>query len=466
MNVKIIWSNFLNSIKTEMNPLSFETWFKNTELYEYSNGVCKIIVPMAMYKKHLTTKYYDLIVNNLSNVVGDNVDIEFYTQEEIDYLKNNQEDNNPISPMYTQNNKETNTIHHFENTNFCSNLNKKFTFENFIVGNTNKFAQAAALEVAENPGVLYNPLFIYGNSGLGKTHLMHAIGNYITEHSSKKVLYVTSDQFITDFLGINKKDEYGKNFDYVSYFKNKYRNVDVLIVDDIQFFQSAPQTQNEFFNTFTKLYDENKQIIISSDRSPDDLKSLEDRLRTRFCWGLTADIFPPDFELRVAIIKKKIIGESINKNIPDDVIEYIASNVGSDVRHLEGSITRLLAYSTIMGGAEITLDLAVDVLKDFVNKGYSEKNSVNRIQRIVAEYFQVSVEDLKSKKRSSNLAFPRQVAMYLCRKLTNESFPKIGIDFGGKDHSTVMHSVEKIEKEVLTNKELANIIEKLKKEIV
>ena len=449
-----------------MNPLSFETWFKNTELYEYSNGVCKIIVPMAMYKKHLTTKYYDLIVNNLSNVVGDNVDIEFYTQEEIDYLKNNQEDNNPISPMYTQNNKETNTIHHFENTNFCSNLNKKFTFENFIVGNTNKFAQAAALEVAENPGVLYNPLFIYGNSGLGKTHLMHAIGNYITEHSSKKVLYVTSDQFITDFLGINKKDEYGKNFDYVSYFKNKYRNVDVLIVDDIQFFQSAPQTQNEFFNTFTKLYDENKQIIISSDRSPDDLKSLEDRLRTRFCWGLTADIFPPDFELRVAIIKKKIIGESINKNIPDDVIEYIASNVGSDVRHLEGSITRLLAYSTIIGGAEITLDLAVDVLKDFVNKGYSEKNSVNRIQRIVAEYFQVSVEDLKSKKRSSNLAFPRQVAMYLCRKLTNESFPKIGIDFGGKDHSTVMHSVEKIEKEVLTNKELANIIEKLKKEIV
>ena len=449
-----------------MNPLSFETWFKNTELYEYSNGVCKIIVPMAMYKKHLTTKYYDLIVNNLSNVVGDNVDIEFYTQEEIDDLKNNQEDNNPISPMYTQNNKETNTIHHFENTNFCSNLNKKFTFENFIVGNTNKFAQAAALEVAENPGVLYNPLFIYGNSGLGKTHLMHAIGNYITEHSSKKVLYVTSDQFITDFLGINKKDEYGKKFDYVSYFKNKYRSVDVLIVDDIQFFQSAPQTQNEFFNTFTKLYDENKQIIISSDRSPDDLKSLEDRLRTRFCWGLTADIFPPDFELRVAIIKKKIIGESINKNIPDDVIEYIASNVGSDVRHLEGSITRLLAYSTIMGGAEITLDLAVDVLKDFVNKGYSEKNSVNRIQRIVAEYFQVSVEDLKSKKRSSNLAFPRQVAMYLCRKLTNESFPKIGIDFGGKDHSTVMHSVEKIEKEVLTNKELANIIEKLKKEIV
>jgi len=463
VNVKIIWSNFLNSIKTEINPLSFETWFKSIELYEYKDGICKIIVPMAMYKKHLTTKYYDLIVTNLSNVVGDNVDIEFYTQEEIDELEKKPQEN--VNPIYLHNNVENNNSENVIN-NFCSNLNKNYTFENFIVGNTNKFAQAAALEVAESPGTLYNPLFIYGNSGLGKTHLMHAIGNYITEHSNKKVLYVSSDQFITDFLGINKKDEHGKNFDYVAYFKNKYRSIDVLIVDDIQFFQGAPQTQNEFFNTFTKLYDENKQIIISSDRSPDDLKLLEDRLRTRFCWGLTADIFPPDFDLRVAIIKKKIIGESINKNIPDDVIEYIASNVGSDVRHLEGSITRLLAYSTIMGGTDINLDLAIDVLKDFVNKGYSEKNSVNRIQRIVSEYFQVSVEDMKSKKRSANLAFPRQVAMYLCRKLTNESFPKIGIEFGGKDHSTVMHSVEKIEKEILTNKELANIIEKLKKEIV
>lgn len=464
MNVKIVWANFLNSIQTELNPLSFETWFKSTELYEYKNGVCKIIVPMTIYKKHLTTKYYDLIVTTLSNIVGDSVDIEFYTKEEIDEINNENSNNQGLKEFEV--NQIPHTASNFSNMNFSSNLNKNYTFENFIVGNTNKFAQAAALEVAENPGVLYNPLFIYGNSGLGKTHLMHAIGNYITEHSDKKVLYVSSDQFISDFLGINKKDEHGKNFDYVTYFKNKYRSIDVLIVDDIQFFQGAPQTQNEFFNTFTKLYDDNKQIIISSDRSPDDLKLLEDRLRTRFCWGLTADIFPPDFDLRINIIKKKIIGEAINKNIPDDVIEYIASNVGSDVRHLEGSITRLIAYSAIMGGAEITLDLAIDVLKDFVNKGYSEKNSVNRIQRIVAEYFQVSVEDMKSKKRSANLAFPRQVAMYLCRKLTNESFPKIGIEFGGKDHSTVMHSVEKIEKEVLVNKELANIVEKLKKEIV
>ena len=464
MNVKIIWSNFLNSIKNNMTPLSFNTWFKDTELYEYKDGVAKIIVPMGMFKRHLATRYYDLIVSTLSEIIGDNIEAEFYLREEIEEeeQKEKQNDNfinNYVDKTNINYNNPLERVHK-------SNLNKNYTFDNFIVGNSNRFAQAVAFDVAENPGNIYNPLFIYGNSGLGKTHLMHAIGNYIEEHSNKKVLYVSSDQFINDFLGINKKDEHGKNFDYVNYFKDKYRNIDVLIIDDIQFFQGATQTQNEFFHTFTTLYNDNKQIIISSDRSPDDLKLLEDRLRTRFCWGLTADIYPPDFDLRVAIIKKKIIGESIKKNIPDDVIEYIASNVGSDVRHLEGSITRLLAYSTIMGGAEITLDLAIDVLKDYVNKGYSEKNNINRIQRIVAEHFQISVDDMKSKKRSANLAFPRQVAMYLCRKLTNESFPKIGIEFGGKDHSTVMHSVEKIEKEMLTNKELTNIIEKLKKEII
>lgn len=461
MNEKMIWSNFLNSIKNEITPLSYDTWFKETELYELKNGLAKILVPMGISKKHLTTHYYDLIISKLGDIIGDNIDIKFFLKDELEKEKNSE-----LNQGFS--NQEILEVHNPNNIykKHQSNLNKNYTFENFIVGNSNKFAQAAALDVAENPGNIYNPLFIYGNSGLGKTHLMHAIGNYIENHSDKKVLYVPSDQFINDFLGTNKKDQYGKNFDYVDYFKNKYRNIDVLIIDDIQFFQGATQTQHEFFHTFTNLYNDNKQIIISSDRSPDDLKLLEDRLRTRFCWGLTADIYPPDFELRVAILKKKIVGESIEKNIPDDVIEYIASNVGSDVRHLEGSITRLLAYSTIMGGTEISLDLAIDVLKDYVNKGYSEKNNINRIQRIVAEHFQVSVDDLKSKKRSANLAFPRQVAMYLCRKLTNESFPKIGIEFGGKDHSTVIHSVEKIEKEIVINRELDNIIEKLKKEIV
>ena len=260
-------------------------------------------------------------------------------------------------------------------------------------------------------------------------------------------------------------EENGNNFDYVDYFKNKYRNIDVLMIDDIQFLGGATSTQQEFFHTFNTLYSDNKQIVITSDRSPDDLKLLEDRLRTRFCWGLTVDIYPPDFELRINILKKKIAGGAINQEIPDNVIEYIASNMGSDVRQLEGSINRLLAYSTIMGGSKIDLDLAIEALKDYTNTGISEKNNIRKIQKAVAEYFQISVDDMKSKKRSANLAFPRQVAMYLCRQLTDESFPKIGTEFGGKDHSTVMHSCDKIEAEMKVNKELVKTIENIKKTI-
>ena len=295
---------------------------------------------------------------------------------------------------------------------------------------------------------------------------MHAIGNYSVQNSNKEVLYVTCEQFRDDFIGISRRmEENGNNFDYVDYFKNKYRNIDVLMIDDIQFLGGATSTQQEFFHTFNTLYSDNKQIVITSDRSPDDLKLLEDRLRTRFCWGLTVDIYPPDFELRINILKKKIAGGAINQEIPDNVIEYIASNMGSDVRQLEGSINRLLAYSTIMGGSKIDLDLAIEALKDYTNTGISEKNNIRKIQKAVAEYFQISVDDMKSKKRSANLAFPRQVAMYLCRQLTDESFPKIGTEFGGKDHSTVMHSCDKIEAEMKVNKELVKTIENIKKTI-
>ncbi len=456
MNIAVLWNNFLATIKDEITSLSYDTWFSETELYELKDGKAKIIVPMPIHKKHLFDNYYDLITEILNNITGTNFELEFILKEEIESDNNNVvkiDSNNIISDGVPYNSAVN------------SNLNTNYTFDNFIVGNSNKFAHAAALSVAENPGKMYNPLFIYGNSGLGKTHLMQAIGNFIIQNSNKKVLYVTSDQFIQDFIGINKKDESGTNFNYVEFFKNKYRNVDVLIIDDIQFLGGATQTQQEFFHTFNTLYSDSKQIIISSDRSPDDLKLLEDRLRTRFCWGLTVDIFPPDFALRVAILKKKISAGAIEKEIPDDVIEYIASNVGSDVRQLEGSITRLVAYSTIMGGATINVDLAIEALKDYINKGISEQNDIHKIQKIVAEYFQISVEDMKSKKRSSNIAFPRQIAMFLCRKLTDESFPKIGTEFGGKDHSTVIHSVEKIEKEIKTNKELNNIIEKIKKDI-
>lgn len=456
MNVDVLWNNFLSQIKDELSALAFDTWFNDTKLHELKDGKAIIVVPMQIHKKHLADKYSSLIIEKLNSITGTNFELNFLLEDEIQ--KENQKVNNEV---LINENKNTGVPPNL----FNSNLKNKYSFDNFIVGNSNKFAHAAALSVAENPGNMYNPLFIYGNSGLGKTHLMHAIGNYIIENSNRRVLYVTSDQFIQDFIGINKRDEKGTNFNYVDFFKNKYRNVDVLIIDDIQFLGGATQTQQEFFHTFNTLYNDSKQIIISSDRSPDDLKLLEDRLRTRFCWGLTVNIFPPDFSLRTEILKKKISAGNFEKNIPEDVIEYIASNIGTDVRQLEGSITRLIAYSTIMGGVEITLDLAIEALKDFISKGISEKNDVHRIQKIVSEYFQITVEDIRSKKRSSNISFPRQIAMYLCRNMTSESFPKIGTEFGGKDHSTVMHSVEKIEQEIKVNPDLAKIIEKLKKDI-
>ena len=454
MNLDSIWSNFLNKIKSELNSLSYNTWFSETKLYKLENNTATIIVPMPIHKKHLLDNYELLIKNTLLDIMGTPYEILLLLNVEIEEEKKKEAvliDNSEI--------RKTNT------PNVNNNLNSKYTFDNFIVGNSNKFAHAAALSVAENPGYMYNPLFLYGNSGLGKTHLMHAIGNYIINHSNKKVLYVTSEQFRQDFVKANRKDEKGTNFNYIDFFKDKYRNIDVLIIDDIQFLGGAAQSQQEFFHTFNNLYNDSKQIIISSDRSPDDLKLLEDRLRTRFCWGLTVNIFPPDFSLKIEILKKKIIADNFEQDIPDDVIEYIASNIGPDVRQLEGSITRLLAYSAIMGGEKINLDLAIEALKDFISKGIWEKNDIHRIQKIVSEYFQISVEDIRSKKRSSNISFPRQIAMYLCRTITNESFPKIAIEFGGKDHSTVMYSVEKIENEIKVNKDLSNIIEKLKKDI-
>lgn len=455
MNFDIIWSNLLEQIKNELSSLSYNTWFSDTSLYKLEEGKAYIIVPMPIHKKHLADNYADLITSKLNELTGSSYDLILLLQEEIE-----QEEKKKVTME-----EKVESMAKPNNDTVNNNLNKKYTFETFIVGNSNKFAQAAALSVAENPGNMYNPLFLYGNSGLGKTHLMHAIGNYIVEHSNKRVLYVTSEQFRQDFVKANRKDDSGTNFNYIDFFKNKYRNIDVLLIDDIQFLGGAEKSQEEFFHTFNNLYNDSKQIIISSDRSPNDLKLLEDRLRTRFTWGLPVNIFPPDFALKMEILKKKIIAGNFEKDIPIDVIEYIASNIGPDVRQLEGSITRILAYSAIWGGKEITLDLAIEALKDFISKGIGEKDDIQRIQKIVSEYFQISVEDIRSKKRSSNIAFPRQIAMYLCRTITNESFPKIAIEFGGKDHSTVMYSVEKIENEIKVNKDLANIIEKLKKDI-
>lgn len=454
MNTDVIWSNLLSQLKDELTSLSYNTWFMDTKLHKLGNGKAQIIVPMPVHKKHLMDNYYDFLANKLYEITNSNYELSFLLLEEIEEEEKEEAKIEQIPINNINNNLKVQT-----------NLIKEYEFENFIVGNSNKFAHAAALSVAEHPGTMYNPLFLYGDSGLGKTHLMHAIGNYITKNSNKKVLYVTSEQFIEEFVKSTRKDDNEQNFNYVEFFKNKYRSIDVLIIDDIQFLGGAQQSQQEFFHTFNNLFNDNKQIIIASDRSPTDLSKLEDRLKTRFSWGLTVNIYPPEFSLRTEILRKKIVAGNFEQDIPDDVIEYIASNIGPDVRQLEGSITRLLAYSAIMGGEKITLDLAIDALKDFISKGIGEKNDIRRIQKIVSEYFQITIEDIRGKKRSANIAFPRQIAMYLCRTMTSESFPKIGTEFGGKDHSTVMFSVEKIENEIKVNKDLANIIEKLKKDI-
>lgn len=461
MNADIVWSKVLDQFKSELNSLSFQTWFEDTKLYKLDDGIAYIIVPFQVHKKHLNDNYKEMIISKLYDITNTNYDIKLYLDDEIDDIK---EINESIVEIINN----TDEVVEPEYTYASTNLNKNYNFDAFVVGNSNKFAHAAALSVAENPGKMYNPLFIYGNSGLGKTHLMHAIGNYIVENSNKRVLYVTSERFIQDFVSIYKKGEDETNFSKVNFFKEKYRNIDVLIIDDIQSFTTAGSSRNEFFHTFNDLRESNKQIIISSDRSPNDLKSFEDRLKTRFSWGLTVNIFPPDINLKREILRKKIKAYDLSGeiNIPDDVIEYIASNIGPDVRHLEGAINRLMAYSATFGGTDITLNLAIDALQGDICKGMGEKNDIQRIQRIVAEYFQISVEDIRSKKRSSNISFPRQIAMYLCRNLTSESFPRIGIEFGGKDHSTVMHSVDKIENEIKVNKDLANIVEKLKNDII
>ncbi len=449
MNIDNIWNKFLSIMKTKLSSLSYDTWFSTSKLVELSEEHAVIIVPTIAHKKHLSESYIDIIRDIFNSITGTNFNFEFVLENEYNNKKITvkKEEEEELGVPYNSSEK--------------ANLNPDYVFENFIVGESNRFAQATALAVAENPGKMYNPLFIYGNSGLGKTHLMQAIGNYIVKNTNKRVLYVTSDQFINDFLGLNKKDKDGTNFDYVDLFKDKYRNIDVLIIDDIQFLGNAPKTQNEFFHTFNTLYDDKKQIIISSDSSPDDLKHLEDRLRTRFNWGLKVNIFPPDNDLRKEILRKKIDNMDFTMNISEDAIDYIANMCSSDVRSLEGALTRVCAYSTIFFQEEITLDLTIEALKGTITPMTNFKNDIQKIQRVVAEHYNVSVEDLKSKKRVATIAFPRQIAIYLSRQLTDESFPKIGIEFGGRDHSTVMHSCDKIEKERKENKQLDNIINEI-----
>ena len=443
MKTDELFSHFLKDIQNQVSDTIYNIWFSKLELLSIVNNVVTIKVGLQITKKMLGETYKDLISNTFFALTGINYTFNYITEEEVE---------NFVEPVVPEETVE-------KDIEWNTNLNPKFTFDNYVVGNSNRLAFVAARAVAEAPGTIHNPLFIYGRSGIGKTHLMQAIGNYIKDHSNLKVLYTTSNEFRDEFTGIATSNN---KMGYANDFKDKYRNVDVLIIDDIQFLVEAEKTQQEFFHTFNALHQANKQIIISSDKSPDDLKKIEERLRSRFMWGLPVDIFPPDFNLRCDIIRSKIKNTSIEDKLTNDVIEYIANSCVNDVRHIEGTINRLLAYTAMMVPDKITLDFANEALNDYVNTNIFINNSISSIQSAVAEYFKISVDDLKSKRRTNTVVKPRHIAMYLCRVETDENLMKIGLEFGGRDHSTVSTACDKIKEELEKNPNLNNVIKDIK----
>lgn len=454
-----IWENFLEQINLKVSSITYNTWFKDLKLLTINNQEIVIMVPYQVHKNHIINNYMDIVEEIFLEITGVIHSINFCLEGEYKQAVPQQVMNSPDRLINSSNEDEINNFVQSRKTN----LNEKYTFDNFVVGDSNRFAFSSCLAVAQNPGRLYNPLFLYGKSGLGKTHLMHAIGNYINSNSNLKVLYITTDEFMNEFISITKdsgnKDD---NLNYIDLFKSKYRDVDVLMIDDIQFLGSATVTQQEFTNTFNSLYYNDKQIIICSDRSVDDLKMFADRLKTRFNWGLKAIISVPDFELKVKIIKNKIKSGDLMMELNDDIIDFIASNCGSDVRNLEGAITRLYAYSAIMGLKQLTLEKALEALDEYTSNMLYTDNSVNKIMSVVADYFKLTVDDLKGKRRSKEIANARQIAMYLCRTLTEETYPRIGLEFGGRDHSTVIFAFEKISENIKNDAELEKIISELK----
>ncbi len=456
-----IWNDFLEQIHYRVSDVTFNTWFKELHLLAINDREIIISVPHPVNKNHIINNYMDMVNEIFLDITGSMRNITFCLEGE--YKAPVPISNLSTSEKIMEDSLDDDKINSYVNSR-KTNLNPKYTFDNFVVGDSNRDAFGACLRVAQNPGKLYNPLFMYAKSGLGKTHLMHAIGNYITEHSDLKVLYTTSDDFINEFISVSKdKGDKDENLTYIDLFKNKYRDVDVLMIDEIQFLSSAPKSQQEFTNTFNSLYNSNKQIIICSDRSVNDLNLFADRLKTRFNWGLVTVINVPEFPLKVKIIKQKISSGMFMMDLSDDIIEYIASNCGSDVRILEGSIIRLHAYSAMWGIKKLTLNVAKEALdEDFVNNMLFTDNSISKILNVVANYFKLEVDELKGKKRSKHIAHARMIAMYLCRVLTDESYPRIALELGGRDHTTIIHGYETINKDLKENGELQKIINELK----
>lgn len=433
------WSAVNHEFNTTMTKASFDTWIQTTHPVEYKDNKIFLEVPSKLHKGYWENNLVGEVSDLASNVLKKPINVVVKTTDEY-----------AIEPAIVEEKKPKKSNHQQE-----THLNGKYTFDTFVTGKGNEMAHAAALVVAENPGATYNPLLIYGGGGLGKTHLMEAIGHYVLDNEPEKLVkYVTSETFTNDFINSirsNRQEE----------FRQAYRNVDVLLVDDIQFLAEKEGTQEEFFHTFNTLYNDQKQIVLTSDRLPNEIAKLSDRLVSRFKWGLSVDVAPPDLETRIAILQSKARSE--NLEISDETIAYIAKQVSSNVRELEGTLVRVQAYSAIKR-QDITTDLAMEALNGLkVNQ--RTDITASKIQHKVADFYEITPADLKGKKRSKTIVVPRQIAMYLCRELTNDSLPRIGQEFGGKDHTTVMHAINRIQEEMEGSQRLRDEINQLKNKI-
>jgi len=441
MNMPIsgLWPRVLDLLRNELTEISFNTWIKTIEPLSVNSDAIELGVPTEFNKGILESRYLTLISNAVKQITSKDLEVRITI---------------PSQEPAAARSQQAETSASDETCN--SILNPKYTFDTFVIGNGNRLAHAASVAVAEAPAQAYNPLFLYGGVGLGKTHLMHAIGHYIlAQNPSSKVLYVSSEKFTNELINAIKDDRNEE-------FRGKYRNIDVLLIDDIQFIGGKERTQEEFFHTFNALYEANKQIIISSDRPPKEITTLEDRLRSRFEWGLTADIQSPDLETRIAILKKKAQLENIS--IPNDVLAFIADKVVSNIRELEGALNRVIAYSSLTE-TEISVDLCAEALKEILAASNNRVIDTRHIIESVARYFDLRPEEFLSQKRNRNISYPRQIAMYLCRDILGLSLPKIGEEFGGRDHTTVIHAIQKIEEDMNSNQETKRTIEELKRNV-
>lgn len=456
-----LWDEVLEHMKTRMNPSSFHTWFSPTKQIAFQNNILHVAVPDKYFANWLEEHYSESILDILYSLTGSGVRINFVIDKHLtqkDDVQQFHEEATLQEPVTGPTPQEIPVFPGFEED---TGLNPKYTFDTYVVGDSNRFAHAASLAVAEQPSKAYNPLFIYGGVGLGKTHLMHAIGHAAkqTVDPGFRLYYLSFERFMNELINAIR-------YDAMQQFRDKYRNIDLLLIDDIQFIAGKERTQEEFFHTFNALYDAQKQIVISSDCPPKKIPTLEERLRSRFEWGLIVDIQPPDLETKIAILKKKAGVENID--IPDEVAMFIASKIKSNIRALEGCLVKLTAHATLTKEA-MTVELARRVLDDILeteDSGIKTDITVELIQEVVANYYKIKIDDMKSTTRMRAISFPRQIAMYLSRKLTTLSLPMIGQHFGGKDHTTIMHACQKIESMVQTDLVLQKELEALEERIV